>query len=82
MFLYLSQKIPIPLIIFIPSEENKLSICKDMHLRDCLRMLIRLFCSTHLFPNINLIKGISSEIIVDHGSLHPNFGDESNEKGK
>ncbi len=32
-----------------------------------------IFCSTHLFPNINLIKDISSEIVVDHGSLHPNF---------
>ena len=32
-----------------------------------------IFCSTHLFPNIDLIKNINSETIVDHGSLHPNY---------
>ena len=30
-----------------------------------------IFCSTHLFPNLDIINRCNAEVIIDHGSLHP-----------
>ena len=73
MFLYLSQKIPIPSLYSFLLKKINYRFARYAFKRLPANVDKIIFCSTHLFPNINLIKGISSEIIVDHGSLHPNF---------
>ena len=71
--LYITQKIPITYI-----RSFFLKIINFYFVRYAFTKLPNnvkkvIFCSTHLFPNIDLIKNINSEIIVDHGSLHPNY---------
>ena len=30
-----------------------------------------IFCSTHLYPNLDIIDSCNAEVIIDYGSLHP-----------
>ena len=71
--LYITQKIPITYIrsFFLKIINFYFARYAFTRLPNNVKKVI--FCSTHLFPNIGLIKNIKSEIIVDHGSLHPNY---------
>ena len=71
--LYITQKIPITYIrsFFLKIINFYFARYAFTKLPNNVKKVI--FCSTHLFPNIDLIKNINSEIIVDHGSLHPNY---------
>ena len=71
LLLFLSQKIPLRLL-----NSYLLKFINYTFARYAFKSLPTnaekiIFCSTHLYPNLDIINRCNAEIITDHGSLHP-----------
>ncbi len=73
ILIFLSQKLPLGLMSSYIMKFINYTFARYAFKSLSVNVDKLIFCSTHLYPNLDIIDRCNAEVIIDHGSVHPMY---------